>query len=312
MALTNKQKIINLCKQIEGKQGEGSIYQLGSDKANKKIPRWTSGIEDLDYIIGGGIPEGRIIEIFGPESAGKTSLAYHLCSMTDLCLFIPAEGTFDAKRAKVFGNKPKQMLVYNDVTHGNDAMNKAMQFTEAGIPLIVIDSVPALIPSDEYERVLKNARTNSDKNARIGGVARLLSETMKPLQDLCELSGTTVIFINQVRDTMDAMLFGEKTHTPGGRALRHACSLRIQIARKSWIEVPNKDPKLASENAKVGLLNKIKIVKSKVSEPMGEIELPMFFDKGYVSFNDIKAVRQEIMAKNAEKFGGRKTRIEED
>ena len=89
----NKDAVIKLCNEINKKEGKGSIYTIGSDAANLKINRWTTGIEDLDAIIGGGMPEGRVIEIFGPESSGKTTLAYHLCGLHNLCLDIPIEGT---------------------------------------------------------------------------------------------------------------------------------------------------------------------------------------------------------------------------
>ena len=133
MAHTNKQEIIKLCNDINKREGEGSIYSIGSKHANLKIDRWSTGIEDLDAIIGGGMPEGRVIEIFGPEGSGKTTLLYHLCGLHQLCLDIPIEGTFDAGRAKVFGNRPKQMLIYR-AKYGEDAFNKTIKFAKAGIP----------------------------------------------------------------------------------------------------------------------------------------------------------------------------------
>lgn len=102
MAKTNKEAIIKLCNDINKKEGEGAVYSIGSKHANLKINRWSTGIEDLDAIIGGGMPEGRVVEIFGPESSGKTTLLYHLCGLHPMCLDIPIEGTFDAERAKVF------------------------------------------------------------------------------------------------------------------------------------------------------------------------------------------------------------------
>ena len=156
MARTNKDAIIELCNKINKKDGEGTIYTIGSKNANLKINRWSTGIEDLDAIIGGGMPEGRVVEIFGPESSGKTTLLYHLCGLHSLCLDIPIEGTFDADRAKVFGNRPKQMLVYR-AKYGEDAFNKIIQFAKAGIPLIGIDSVPSMVPKDDAEKVLKSA-----------------------------------------------------------------------------------------------------------------------------------------------------------
>ena len=153
MPKTDKQKIIQLCNNINKKDGEGSIYTLGSKHANLKINRWSTGIEDLDEIIGGGMPEGRVIEIFGAEGSGKTTLLYHLCSLHNMALDIPIEGTFDANRAKVFGNKPKQLLVYR-ARYGEDAFNKTVQFAKAGMPLIGIDSVPSMVPKEDAEKVL--------------------------------------------------------------------------------------------------------------------------------------------------------------
>ena len=291
-------KILDLCKEIEKKQGVGSIYSLGSKNANAGVKRWSTGIEDLDIITGGGMPKGRMIEIFGPESSGKTSLAYHLCSLHPMCLFIPAEGTFDIERAKKFNNRPKQMLVYRNATTGEDMFEKMFDFAEAGIPLIVVDSVPYMTPKALYEATLEDA----EKQPQRGQLAAMFSRTLKPLNDIIERSGTTVIFINQVRDKMDAMMFGEKTQTPGGHALKHAMSLRIQVARRAWIEVPNKNPANSAKTEKVGLILKSKVVKSKLCNPLGEAEVPMFFDRGFVSFDDVSEIRKEIMAENNKKY----------
>ena len=144
MAKTNKEAIIKLCNDINKKEGEGAVYSIGSKHANLKINRWSTGIEDLDAIIGGGMPEGRVVEIFGPESSGKTTLLYHLCGLHQLCLDVPIEGTFDAERAKVFGNRPKQMLIYR-AKYGEDAFNKTIQFSKAGIPLIIVCFIVSLI-----------------------------------------------------------------------------------------------------------------------------------------------------------------------
>lgn len=304
MAKTNKKAIIALCNSINKKEGEGSIYSIGSKNANLKINRWSTGIEDLDAIIGGGIPEGRIVEIFGAESSGKTTLIYHLCGLHELCLDIPIEGTFDAERAKVFGNKPKQMLIYR-AKYGEDALNKTIKFAKAGIPLIGIDSVPSMTPKEDAEKVLKSAEKDSIEEQRIGGTARLLNKYLPTVEEIIEVTGTTVIFINQVRDKMNAMLFGEKTDTPGGRKLKHACSLRIQVARRAWIEIPNKDPRNSAKTEKIGLIMKCKVVKSKVSNPMGECEIPLIFDRGFVSFDEVPSIRKEIMKQRAQEFGKR-------
>lgn len=313
MAKTNKAAIVNLCNKINKQEGQGTIYTIGSKYANLEIERWSTGIADLDAIIGGGMPEGRIVEIFGPESSGKTTLLYHLCSLHKICLDIPIEGTFDAKRAKVFGNRPKQMLIYR-AKYGEDAFNKTTQFAKTGIPLIGIDSVPSMVPKEDVEKVLKSAEKDSIEEQRIGGVARLMNKYLPPIEEIIEVTGTTLIFVNQVRDKMGALMFGEKIDTPGGRKLKHACSLRIQVARKSWIEIPNKNPKNSAKDEKVGLIMKCKVVKSKVCNPMGECEIPLFFDRGFVSFDDIQAIRKELMVARAAQFGKRvpKEFLEED
>lgn len=301
MPKTDKAAIIELCNKINKKEGEGSVYTIDSRNANLKINRWSTGIEDLDAIIGGGMPEGRVVEIYGPESSGKTTLLYHLCSLHPLCLDIPIEGTFDAERAKVFGNRPKQMLIYR-ARYGEDAFNKTIQFAKAGIPFIGIDSVPSMIPREDAEKVMKSAEKDSIEEQRIGGTARLMNKYLPTIEEIIEVTGTTVVFINQVRDKMQAMLFGEKTDTPGGHKLKHSCSLRIQVARRSWIEIPNKNPANTAATEKVGLIMKCKVVKSKVSNPQGECEIPLFFDRGFVSFDDVDSIRKELMKQRSEQY----------
>lgn len=304
MAKTNKEMIIKICNEINKKEGEGTVYSIGSKHANLKIKRWSTGIEELDNIIGGGMPEGRVVEIFGPESSGKTTLLYHLCGLHPLALDLPVEGTFDAERAKVFGNRPKQLLIFR-AKYGEDAFNKVIKFGKAGIPLIGIDSVPSLVPKDDVEKVEKSALKDTIEEQRIGGTARLMNKYLPVVEEIIELTGTTLIFINQVRDKMNAMLFGEKTDTPGGRKLKHACSLRIQVARRAWIEIPNKDPLNSAKTEKVGMIMKCKVVKSKICNPQGECEIPLFFDRGFVSFDDVPIIRKELMRKRAAEFGKR-------
>lgn len=300
MAKTNKQGIMKLCQDIAKKEGKGMVFSLGSKDSALKIPRWSTNIEDIDNIIGGGMPEGRIIEIFGPESSGKTSFGYHLASLHDLALYIPIEGTFDAERARVFGNKPKQMLVYR-ARYGEQAMAKAVRFAELGIPLIVIDSVPACKPKEDIEKLRKAAAKDDEVNNRIGGVARLMHQYLPVLEEICETTGTTIILVNQVRDKMDAMMFGEKTDTPGGRAPKFYSSVRMQVARRAWIEIPNKNPMNSAKTEKVGMIMKVKVVKSKVSNPMGEAEVPLFFDRGFVGYDQLADIRKELMKRGRTK-----------
>ena len=265
---------------------------MNGKATSMQIPRWSTAIDDLDAIIGGGMPKGRIIEVFGPESSGKTSLVYWLMSLHKLGVYIPIEG-----RARSMGVKPKQMIVYR-ANYGEEALNAVVKFAKAGVPIIAIDSVPACQPKEDIDKVEKDAQNET----RIGGVARLFSKMLPSIVRICEETGTTLILVNQVRDKMNAMLFGEKEDTPGGRAIKFYSSIRIKVARRAWIDIPNKNPAVSSDTEKVGIIMKAKISKSKVSNPFGEAELPFFFDRGFVSYEDVKPVRSELMKLRKEQF----------
>ena len=291
------EQIQKLCRDVEKKSGKGSIFMIGKE-SNMQIPRWSTCIESFDKLIGGGIPRGRIVEIFGPESSGKTSLVYWLMSLHKLGLYIPIEGTYDESRALQIGVKRKQMIVHR-ANYGEEAINDIIKFAKAGIPIIALDSVPACQPKEDIDKIEKDAQNE----ARIGGVARLFSKALPTIVRTCEETGTTVILVNQVRAKMDAMLFGEKDDTPGGRAIKFYSSIRVKVARRAWIEITNKNPAVSSATEKVGIIMKAKIVKSKVSNPFGEAELPFFFDRGFVSFDDVAPIRKELMKKRKEEFG---------
>lgn len=290
-------EIQSVCKDIEKKSGKGSIFVIGKE-TKMEIPRWSTNIDALDSIIGGGMPKGRVIEIFGPESSGKTSLVYWLMSLHKLGLYIPIEGTYDEERARSIGVKEKQMIVYR-ANYGEEALNAVIKFAKAGIPIICIDSVPACQPKEDVDKIEKDVQNE----ARIGGVARLFSKTLPTIVHICEETGTTLILVNQVRDKMQAMLFGEKEDTPGGRAIKFYSSVRIKVARRAWIEIPNKNPAVSSQSEKVGLIMKAKVVKSKVCNPYGEAEIPFFFDRGFASYDDIKQIRAELMKDRKSQFG---------
>ena len=307
----NKQAIIKLCNEINKGEGQGSIYTIGSKYANLKINRWSTGIEDLDAIIGGGMPEGRIIEIYGPESSGKTTLAYHLASLHEMALHIPIEGTFDAERAKIFGNRPKQLLVYR-ANYGENAFNKLIKFGKTGIPLMIVDSVPSMTPKEDVDKILKAADKDSIEELRLGGISRLMTKNLPVLEEIIEITGSTVIFTNQIRDKVGVLMFGEKTDTPGGHKLKHAASIRLQVARRAWIDIPNKNPKNAADKEIIGYIMKCKVMKSKVCNPLGVCEIPCFFDRGFVSFDDVKPIRKEIMAQRVEQYGRRVKNIDLD
>lgn len=297
----NKEAIMKLCSEISKKEGDGIVYSLGNKNGVLNIPRWSTGLQDLDAIIGGGVPRGRTIEIFGAESAGKTTLAYQFCAQHEMCLDIPIEGTFDAERAKLFGNRPKQMLVYR-ARYGEKAFNRAIRFAEEGIPMIVIDSVPSMQPKDDIDKIRKAVNTDSEQEMRIGGVARLMDKYLPTLEDVIEQTGTTVVFINQIRDKMNALPFGDNIQTPGGHKLKHSASLRIQVARKGYIDIPNHNPYNSASKETIGMIMKCKVVKSKVCNPKGECEIPLFYDRGFVDFADLEDVRKEIMAEHKQKY----------
>jgi recombination protein RecA len=259
------EKLGRVIERQQKKYGKGALYLLSEREDGGNVVRIPTGIRDLDSIIGGGLPKGRIIELFGPESAGKTSLGYHFCSLFTVRAFIDSEGTFDRARCReVFGNTTGKMFLRKPDT-GEQAMELLLEFADAGVPLIVVDSVAAMLPQSTFDKKVED-------NARIGALAKMLSENLPKLATHCRNSGTTVVLINQVRDKIGAMIWGDPTTTPGGKALKHFASLRIKVARKGNIVKAGK---------KVGIISKLKVVKSKVSDPEGEAELPLYFATGY-------------------------------
>jgi len=296
-----KKRMIEVCTKINKQHGDGTTYTLGHT-GNLEITRWSTGIEDLDNIIGGGMPCGRSVEVFGAEGAGKTSLCYHLLARQALSVVIPIEGTFDAKRAKLFGNSTRNLVVCR-ARYGEDALNFMSQFIRTGVPLICLDSIAACTPYEEIEKMVKAINKGTDFDSRIGGIARLFGKYLHDLSVQIELYGTTLIFTNQLRDKIGGMpTFGANESTPGGRQLKHEFSLRLKTARKAWIEIPNKNPANVAAQERVGMIQKIRVEKSKVSNPFGECEVPMFFDRGYVSFSEVETIRKELMKESREKY----------
>lgn len=295
-----KRRLMAVSNNLNKNLGDGTVYTLGkSDSLN--IRRWSTGIKELDDIIGGGMPCGRLVEVFGGEGAGKTTMLYHLLARHHYSVDIPIEGTFDPARARVFGNTPGNLLICR-AKYGEDAMSAISQYVRTGVPFIGLDSIPSCIPKEDIEKMAKAVNKGEDFDTRLGGIPRLMG---KYLHDICvqaEIYDTTILFVNQIRDKMNAMLFGEKTDTPGGHLLRHMYSLRLQVARRAWIEIPNKNPSISASTQKVGMIQKVKVVKSKVSNPMGECEIPLYFDRGYVSWDDVDIIRKDLMKANKEKY----------
>lgn len=293
----DKKMIMDICKDIQKKSGDGSIVMSGSSKT-LSIPRWSTSIDNLDMVLGGGMPKGRVVEVFGPESSGKTSLVYWLMSLHKLGVYIPIEGAYEADRAKAIGVQDKQMIVYR-AQYGEEALNAVIRFAKAAVPIIAIDSVPACMPKEDMDKIEKSA----DNETRIGGTARLFSKTLPIIERIIEETGTTLVLVNQVRDNMNAMPFGDKDVTPGGRAIKFYSTIRLKVARRAWIEIPNKNPMVSSQNEKVGLIMKVKAVKNKTANPFREAELPFFFDRGFSSYDDIKPIRMELMKERKKIYG---------
>ena len=281
MDASKKKKLVLLIDELERKYGKGVIYTIDSKYAKPDLVRLPIGLPDFDESIGGGIPQGRIMEVFGPESAGKTSVCYMASASAELSIYIDMEGSFDSARAKMFGNRKGQMLVRRP-DWGEQAMEMIIDFAAAGVPLITLDSVPSMIPRKEYDG------TDMEKREGVALVAGLLSRKLPKLVSLCEKYGTTVIFINQVRDKIGGPLFGDPFVTPGGHALKHFASLRVQVARKQWLEHPRL--------GRFGQIIKTRVVKSKVCNPYQESELALIFQRGFVPLEDIDTVKKELMA----------------
>ena len=202
----DKTKLKHALEMLKHKYGKSSISILGRNLVFD-IPRLETGLEDFDLMLGGGLPMGRIIEVYGPESAGKTTLAYYLCSLVKLAVFIDAEGTFDEERASLFKIK-KDRLIVNRPSYGEEAIDMICEFTEAGVPLIIIDSVPCLFP--------KKVVANDIGKDAISPIPRLLSQQLFPkLIPLLRRSNTIIIFINQIRDSISTFGWGDPTYTPG-------------------------------------------------------------------------------------------------
>lgn len=283
-------------KRIKKSYGDDAVFHL--DEARDvlgKIKKWSTGIEELDNILDGGIPYGRFVEIYGEESAGKTSLVLHLASQLNNVVYDPIEGTFDEARAEVFGNGSN--LIIKQSKYGEQVLESIMLFADIGVPLYIADSVPHMLP--------KKIKTNLDmeKANRVGAVASMLAEKIPEIVDKCELTKTTVIFVNQLRDKIDTGFgYGDKKTTMGGHSLKHAYSLRLELTRTGWITIPNYDPSNSSDKERIGAEIKVKVKKSKVSAPFKECKLYLIFDRGFISFDDLNDIRREVMADHKERY----------